>query len=162
MESSLPVFPLLLRAVEVDPNFATAYAWLGRNYNDLGDPLLAIENTRKAWQLRNRSSDQERFFIDFSYYKLVTGDLEKACQMLESWAQTYPRDGQPHGFLAVQHVHCPREIRVGAEEGKKAIELLPERPLPYANLAWSYMLPEPPAGGREDDRLGRGTQAGDR
>jgi tetratricopeptide (TPR) repeat protein len=138
--------PFLLRAVEVDPNFASAYAWLGRNYTDLGDPLLAVENTRKAWQLRKRASDQERFFIDFSYYKLVTGDIEKAYQTLESWAQTYPRDGQPHGFLAASSSTALGKYELATEEGKKTLELLPERPLPYANLAWSYMrrnlLPE--------------------
>jgi eukaryotic-like serine/threonine-protein kinase len=138
--------PSLLRAVEIDPNFATAYAWLGRTYGDLGEPLLAIENTRKAWQLRDRSSDQERFFIDFSYYKLVTGDLEKAQQTLEQWAQTYPRDGQPHAFLASSSSTALGKYDLATEEGRKAVELLPERALPSANLAWAYicrnLLPE--------------------
>ena len=137
--------PSLLRAVEIDPNFATAYAWLGRTYADLGEPLLAIENTRKAWQLRGRVSDQEKFFITFSYYKLVTGDVEKAHQTLELWAQTYPRDGQPHAFLASSSSTSLGKYELVEEEGKKAIALLPERALPSANLARSYICRNQPA-----------------
>src|SRR4029079_817259 len=65
---------------------------------------------------------------------------------LELWAQTYPRDGQPHGFLASSTSTAMGKYELAAEEGRKAIELLPERALPSANLARSYicrnLLPE--------------------
>jgi serine/threonine protein kinase/tetratricopeptide (TPR) repeat protein len=83
------------RAVEIDPRFAMAYANLGLSYSATGESVLAAENTTKAWQLRDRVSERERFFIDFTYDRQVTGNLEKAYQTLELWLQTYPRGASP-------------------------------------------------------------------
>jgi eukaryotic-like serine/threonine-protein kinase len=93
--------PFLQRAVEIDPKFAMAYAQLGFEYSALGAPLLSAENTKKAWQQRDRVSHRERFFIDFTYDRQVTGNLEKAYQTLELWYRTYPRGENPNaqGFL---------------------------------------------------------------
>jgi eukaryotic-like serine/threonine-protein kinase len=90
--------PLYQRAVEIDPQFAMAYVTLGRVYADVGELALSAENTSKAWQLRNRASDWERYFIVVSYHVQVTGNLEKAQQMCGAWAQSYPRDTRPYGF----------------------------------------------------------------
>ena len=70
-----------------------AYAHLGFAYSGSGESVLSAESTTKAWQLRDRVSDRERFFIDFIYDRQVTGNLEKAYQTLELWSQTYPRRG---------------------------------------------------------------------
>ena len=79
-----------------------AYADLGLSYSGMGESVLSAESTTKAWQLRDRVSDRERFFIDFTYDRQVTGNLEKAYQTLELWFQTYPRGENPNaqGFLA--------------------------------------------------------------
>ena len=90
-EQSIPFFR---RAVEIDPNFAMAYAQLGLAYSASGESVLSAESTTKAWLLRDRVSDRERFFIDFTYDRQVTGNLEKAYQTLELWSQTYPRRGE--------------------------------------------------------------------
>ena len=66
----------------------------------MGDLGLSRASIRNAWQLRDRASEQEKFFIDFSYDRMLTGNLEKAHQTCELWAQTYPRDKQPHSFLS--------------------------------------------------------------
>ena len=87
--------PFFRRAVEIDPKFAMAYAHLGLSYSASGESVLSAESTTKAWQLRDRVSDRERFFIDFTYDRQVTGNLEKAYQTLELWLQTYPRGEQP-------------------------------------------------------------------
>ena len=87
--------PFFQRAVEIDPKFAMAHAYLGLLYSTTGESVLSAESTTKAWQLRDRVSDRERFFIDFTYDRQVTGNLERAYQTLESWAQTYPRGEQP-------------------------------------------------------------------
>ena len=94
------VIPLLRRAVEIDPQFAMAYAYLGRQYASLGETELGAQNIAKAYELRNRVSDQENYFITFNYHREVTRNLEQARQTLESWVQEYPRDLEPHGFLA--------------------------------------------------------------
>ena len=84
--------PLFKRAIEIDPKFAMAYALLGRMYGDLGESALSAESTSKAYQLRDRASDPEKFFITATYDPQVTGNLEKAQQTCELWAQTYPRE----------------------------------------------------------------------
>jgi hypothetical protein len=93
--------PLFKRAVEIDPKFAMAHAWLGRVYGDMEDPARSAESTTQAYQLRDRASDREKFFITASYDLQVTGNLEKAQQTCESWAQTYPREVGPIRFLGL-------------------------------------------------------------
>jgi DNA-binding winged helix-turn-helix (wHTH) protein/tetratricopeptide (TPR) repeat protein len=92
---------LFQRAIRLDPNFAMAYAALGRSYFNLGARELAVKNTTKAYELRDRVSERESFFIESAYYHTVAGDLKKARQSYELWAQTYPRDDSPVRSLAV-------------------------------------------------------------
>ena len=93
--------PLFQRAIRLDPKFAMAYAALGRSYINLGEHELAAVNTTKAYELRDRVSDREKFFIESAYYDSVTGDLTKARQTYEFWVQTYPRDDAPLRSLSV-------------------------------------------------------------
>src|ERR1700756_4436958 len=92
--------PLLQRAVSLDPNFAMAYARLGTNYSNLGQTARAAENTRKAYELRERVSEREKLYIVSHYETAVTGNLEAARKAHQLWAQTYPRDETPTGNLA--------------------------------------------------------------
>ncbi len=115
--------PFFRRAVEIDPQFAMAYAVLGLGYSDLGESVLSAESTTKAWQLRNRVSERERYFIDFLYDRQVTGNLEKAYQTLESWLRTYPRGGDPptpQDLLGGLSTH-------GTGRFERAIEMEPKR-----------------------------------
>jgi serine/threonine protein kinase/tetratricopeptide (TPR) repeat protein len=80
------------RAITLDPSFAMAYAGLGTNYSNLGNSALAAENTRKAYNLRDRVSEREKFYISSHYEDNVTGDLEAARNIKELWLNTYPRD----------------------------------------------------------------------
>src|SRR5271165_6465736 len=84
--------PLFERSIQLDPTFAMAYAILGTMYHNLGEKDLASENTRKAYELRTRVSEWEKFYIESHYHHFVTGDLEKARQVYELWAQIYPRE----------------------------------------------------------------------
>jgi DNA-binding winged helix-turn-helix (wHTH) protein len=97
---SAAAVPFLKRAIEIDPNFASAYAALGRMYGDIGESALSAENTSRAYQLRDRASDQERFFISLTYDLQVMGNLEKAQQTCDLWVQAYPRAWLPHGLLS--------------------------------------------------------------
>ncbi len=83
--------PFFQRAIRLDPNFSIAYARLGNCYRMVGEPTLAAENTRKAYELREPVSELERFYIESHYYQ-QTGEVEKARQIYELWAQSYPRD----------------------------------------------------------------------
>ena len=86
------------RATSLDSNFAMAYSSLGNAYWSLGEKNLGAENARKAYELRERVSDREKFYIECNY-QWAAGDLEKARQAYELWAQTYPRDDVPRGYL---------------------------------------------------------------
>jgi eukaryotic-like serine/threonine-protein kinase len=132
--------PFLRRAVAIDPNFATAYATLGMTYGAVGDLGLARENATKAWDLRDRASDHERFNIEFIYQRIATGNLEKARQICELWGQAYPRDVSPHSYLAGGVLLGLGRYDRAEEEGKKAIELDPDNGYGYHNLANSYIL----------------------
>ena len=93
--------PLLKRAIELDPNFAVAYASLGISYTNLGENGLAGENFQKAYDLRERATELEKYRISAAYYGFATGELEKSDQIYEQWAQAYPRDSIPPSNLAV-------------------------------------------------------------
>src|SRR5208283_306876 len=138
--------PLLTRAIEIDPQFAMAYAHLGRLYASLGESELGAQNIAKAYELRNRVSDQENYEITFNYHRQVTRNLEVARQTLESWSQKYPGEMLPHGFLAAFTTQGSGQYEKAAEEGQKAIGLDPDYAIGYVNVAFAYIyqnkLPE--------------------
>jgi tetratricopeptide (TPR) repeat protein len=134
--------PFYRRAVEIDPKFAMAYAQMGVFYSNLGESLSSAESTTKAWQLWDRVSDRERFFIDFTYDRQVTGNLEKAYQTLELWYQTYPRGENPNaqGFLGGLATHGTGRYERAMEMSQKRIAANPGEVFGYSSLAWSYFL----------------------
>jgi serine/threonine protein kinase/tetratricopeptide (TPR) repeat protein len=133
------ILPLLTRAIEIDPQFAMAYAQLGRQYASLGETALGGQNIARAYELRNGVSDQENFFITFNYHREVTRNLELARQTLESWVQKYPGDLMPHGFLAAFTTQGSGHYDKAVEEGQKAIQLDPDYAIGYLNVAFAYI-----------------------
>ena len=89
------------RAIELDPNFAMAYVGLAVQYANLGRASLAADNAKKAYGLRDRVSDRERYRISAFYFQYVTGEVERATEAYELWAKSYPRDMVPRGNLGV-------------------------------------------------------------
>jgi DNA-binding winged helix-turn-helix (wHTH) protein len=136
---SAAAIPFLKRAIEIDPNFASAYAALGRMYGDIGESVLSAMNTSKAYELRDRASDQEKFFITLSYDLQVTGNLEKGQQTCALWVQAYPRAWEPHGLLSGDIYMARGKREESVEEGKIALGLDPDFSIGYANLAMSYL-----------------------
>src|SRR5439155_18465328 len=130
-ESAIPHFK---RAVTIDPQFAMAHGVLGFMYSNLGEADLAAESTRRAYQLRDRASEREKFFISFLYDRQVTGNLKKGQQTLESWAQTYPRDSYPPGLVGGWVAYGSGEYEIGLQAAQKAIELDPDSPFGYVGL----------------------------
>ena len=125
--------PLFKRAVEIDPGFAIAYAALGVMYGSTGEPDLAAEYTTKAYELRGRANDNERFFITAYYDGRVTGNQERARQTCEAWIRAYPRqtDSDPYGFLSGFIYPVLGEYEKGAEAAEKLIELSPDSSFAY-------------------------------
>jgi serine/threonine protein kinase/tetratricopeptide (TPR) repeat protein len=132
-----PAVPLFRRAIEIDPKFAMAYASLGFTYGLLGQPALSAENNKKAYELRDRASDQEKFFIVATYETQVTGDLEKALKTCELWMQTYPRDKHPHGILGAFVYPTLGKYDQGADVAKQLVQLDPDFPIGYLQAAFN-------------------------
>ena len=93
--------PFYKRAIELDPNFASAYRAMASLYSDRSEMGRGAENARKAYGLREKVNERERFFIDGVYYLNATGELEKAAQTCELWKLTYPRDDVPRRLLGI-------------------------------------------------------------
>jgi len=129
--------PLLKRAVELDPNFARAYASLGIRYNNLGQATLAIENVRKAYELRDRVSQREKYYISCTYFTLVTGELEKAIQQYELGIRDYPRDYVALTNLGVNYFTMGQFERAAAVT-RDALRLERASILGYNNLGVAY------------------------
>jgi len=128
--------PWFERAIGIDPSFAMAYAWMGRIYGDLGEAALSAESTSKAYALRERTTDQEKFWITAAYDTQVTENLERAQQSCEMWAQAYPREVNAHDFLAGIIYPVFGKYEEAVEQAGKAIEVDPDFPISYFLLAW--------------------------
>lgn len=135
---SAAAVPFFKHAIEIDPNFASAYAALGRIYEDIGETALSAENTSKAYQLRDRASDQERFFISLTYDLQVTGNLEKAQQTYALWLNAYPRALFPHSLLSGT-MYTLGKYENSIEEAKIATAIDPGLSIAYSLLAGSYL-----------------------
>jgi tetratricopeptide (TPR) repeat protein len=129
--------PLLKRAIELDPNFAVAYTSLGISYSNLGENGLASENLQKAYDLRERATELEKYRISAAYYGFATGELEKSDQIYEQWAQAYPRDSIPPGNLAVDLISLGQYEKAVAET-LESIRLDPDSVTGYGNLVGIY------------------------
>ncbi len=134
--AALPLFKL---ATEIEPHFAMAFAQLGAVYGAVGESDLSAQNTSKAYELRNRASDAEKFFITASYEARVTGNLKKAQETCEAWAQAYPRDTAPHEYLSGFIYPALGKYEKGIEEAQKATELSPDTAIAYSMLAYNYV-----------------------
>ena len=127
----------LQRAIKLDPNFAMAYAGLATAYNNISEPGLAAQFARKAYDLRDRASEREKLYIDSHYYNFVSGDLDKANQAYEAWAQNYPRDEIPYTNLGAIDALRGRYDRSLAE-AQQAFRLNPSG-LNYTNLVTGFI-----------------------
>jgi len=130
--------PYWRRAIELDPNFALVYSHLGGVYTSLlAEPGLGADYIRKAFELRDRVSESERFDITANYYDSVAGDLEKSKRTNESWARAYPRKSQPHINLGYISEKLGRYEDFVTEE-REAIRLSPDEGIAYTNLIEGY------------------------
>jgi serine/threonine protein kinase len=129
--------PFMKRAIELDPNFAIAYVALGIDYSNLGQASLAADYARKAYDLRDRVSDRERFRISAFYFQYVTGEMDKAIEAYELWAKSYPREMVPHGNLGSLYASVGQYDKAITET--EAAQRLEPTITDYANLASDYI-----------------------
>src|SRR5262249_34860188 len=87
---SAEAIPFFLKAVELDPHFASAYVSLSRIYSNLGEVERAKEYARLAYEQKDYVSDRERLSIIYQYDFEVTGNQTDASQTLEVWKYSFP------------------------------------------------------------------------
>ncbi len=136
-KGSAAAIPFFKHAIELDPNFAAAYQALGISYSNLREPGLATENLQKAYDLRDKVSEREKFRISSSYYLLVTGELEKAIETYELWAQTYLRNSEPFGNLGVDYTYLG-QYEKGITASLEDLRLNPGSAAAFTNLVGLY------------------------
>jgi tetratricopeptide (TPR) repeat protein len=131
-------FVLYQRAIELDPKFARAYAGLGRGYANQGEPDKAIDYQKKAFALRDRVSERERFYIDANYYDLVIEDENRALQIEELWQRTYPHDRALFSYLINTNIALGR-FQQAVQAGLQGIARNPEDTAAWGNLVLAYI-----------------------
>jgi serine/threonine protein kinase/Flp pilus assembly protein TadD len=131
--------PFFQRAIELDPNFAIAYSRLGWIYFDTGEAERGRLYHQKAFELSDRVSDREKFYIQDSYYFNVTGDLEKNQELLQLWSKTYPRDVSPHTSLAYIYNIYLGQFGKAEDESREILRLEPDNKAGYTHLAISFI-----------------------
>jgi serine/threonine protein kinase len=130
--------PFFKQAIALDPNFAMAYAVLGQVESNLGEKKVGSEYTKKAYDLRDRASEPEKFYIESHYYENVTGDSEQAIQVYLLWAQTYPQDSIPHNNLSVAYSQLG-QWQKALPEALEAHRLAPEESISYMVVGATYL-----------------------
>jgi eukaryotic-like serine/threonine-protein kinase len=129
--------PFFKKAIELDPNFALAYAYLGIMENDIGESSMSVDYHRKAYELRDHTSEAEKYDVSSTFYKQVTGNIPKAIETCQLWAQAYPRAFHPHEILAGAILPVIGQYERAVAEGKEAIRLNPDFPIPYMQVIFS-------------------------
>jgi len=133
-----PAAPFFKQAVTLDPNFAIAFATLGQVEANLGNRGVGIEYTKKAYSLRDRASEAEKFYIDSHYYDNVTGDVEQANQVYQLWTQTYPRDSIPFNNLGVSYA-VMGQWEKALPVARQAHQLSPDESIAFTALSGTYI-----------------------
>jgi len=130
--------PFYKRALELDPNFAAAYASLGLSYGNLNQANMAAENLKKAYALRTKVSEREKYRISSMYYTSVTGELEEATQVYELWSKSYPSDAVPLSNLGDLAAKLGQYEKAVART-QDALRIDGNVVVAYANLAADYL-----------------------
>jgi eukaryotic-like serine/threonine-protein kinase len=122
--------PFYERAVELDPDFAIAYAALAITYGTAREDDLAARFAERAFALRERVTERERFYISNRYYVDVLGATDKAIEVMELWKQTYPRDFVPHTNLSARYSAIGQHERA-LEDAHEGVRLNPDAGVAY-------------------------------
>jgi eukaryotic-like serine/threonine-protein kinase len=130
--------PFIQRAIELDPDFALAYDYLAGHYFNLNQPSLGATYVKKAFELRDRVTEREKFILTADYYDSVTGELEKADQAFEMYTTVYPREPGPHVLLGSDSMILGQHEKA-ATETLEALRLDPNLVVAHANLGGIYL-----------------------
>ena len=137
-DNSPKAIPAFKAAITLDPNFAMAYAQLGSAYSNSGETIAGSQYFKRAFELRSRATEPERFYIVGRYFDIMTGELEKASENYELWQQTYPDEWLAYNALANDANQLGR-YETAIKAAKQVVFLNPNHAFGYTNLALGLM-----------------------
>ncbi len=130
--------PPLKHAIELDPNFAMAYATLGVVYSNLAQTSLSDQALQKAFELKDRASEHERLYITAHYYSELQRDVDKTISTYQSWINTYPHETTALDNLSLQYIVIGQGEKALASSSE-AMRLDSKDRFAYQNVAEAYM-----------------------
>ncbi len=130
--------PFFKHAIELDPNFALAYAAMAQAYGNMGEDQLTIDYMKEAFERRERTSEREKFYIESHYYNLVAQDLPRSVQTYELWIKAYPRDDIPHNNLGVTYAELGQHEKA-LHEAQESARLDSNNVLALQNVAFEFL-----------------------
>jgi tetratricopeptide (TPR) repeat protein len=137
-KGEVEAIPHFERALELDPNFAMAYAKLSALYGNIGESERAIDFGQKAFERRDRVSEREKFYIATRYYTWITGEIDKELEVLAEWKRTYPRDSTPYNYEGVT-LQLLGQWEQAAAAHREEVARDPLNGFAYTNLAAAYV-----------------------
>jgi DNA-binding winged helix-turn-helix (wHTH) protein/tetratricopeptide (TPR) repeat protein len=129
--------PFYKMAIELDPDFAIAYARLGAVYGNLSQRILSDEYTRKAFERREHVSEREKFYIQAHYYEYTTKEPDKANETYKLWTEVYPHDFSPFNSLSSGYI-AVGQLEKAIETGQQGLRVNPNHAIAYASLSRAY------------------------
>ncbi len=152
-QGDAPALPHFERALELDPEFAVVISRLGAIAGNMGQAEKEIEYKTRAYELRNRVSEPERFYIETHYYSAVLEDIDQTIKTYDRWKQTYPREMTGPHNLSLEYLFLGDRERF-LENALLSLQVAPEQGLPYHKVIFAYGLL-----GRMDEAKAVGKQA---
>jgi serine/threonine protein kinase/tetratricopeptide (TPR) repeat protein len=138
-KGELEALPYLKKAIELDPNFAMAHAKLGTLYSNIAEEGRSIEFTTRAFELRDRVSEREKFYISTRYYDSVTGELPKRHEVVEQWQRTYPRDSVALNYSQMSY-RVLGDFEKALADALEELRLAPHDGYAYSDVVVDYQL----------------------
>jgi len=134
---NLKSIPLMEIAVAFDPEFAMAYRTMANAYSNIGFGTKARERYQKAFELSDRVSDRERYYIEGVYYYQSESTFDKAIEVHNELLKIYPDDyiGNANlGGLYADLEEWDKAIPLLEVNVKNKVELVPS----YGKIVNSY------------------------
>jgi tetratricopeptide (TPR) repeat protein/predicted Ser/Thr protein kinase len=132
-KGSAAALPFFQRAIDLDPNFASAIEGVGIMYGNVGQPTRGSEYLTKAFGLRDRASEREKLHITSMYYMVTTGELDKGVETFREWEENYPRDDTAFTNLSALYAF-EGKMEQAAEQARQGLRLNPDNVIAAENL----------------------------
>jgi eukaryotic-like serine/threonine-protein kinase len=135
-DQRLESIPHLKRAIELDPHFALAMAQLSGTFTNTWQSALAPEWSLRAFELRDRVSERERYMISWRYYRDAIQAWDKGLELARAWTDAYPREATAFNGLG-RAAWALGRYQQAIAPFRESIRLDPRFFAPRLNLLWT-------------------------